>query len=131
MCMTSHSAPGEATRVSRPRRRPLAFVAMMLTVTGLLACSPSSQPSPIFGYRLIDDRTLSVQASTDTGFETWVASVDQTPAAVVVSVRTRATGFGAGAPVARDLWLTVKLDAPLGGRRVVDAIGDTPVGLVP
>jgi hypothetical protein len=106
---------------------------MVLALSALLACSPSdtSQPSPIFAYRQIDERTISVKASTDTGWETWVASVDQTPTTVVVSVRTRVTSFGAGAPVAKELWLTVKLDAPLGNRGVFDAIGPTQMDLVP
>jgi hypothetical protein len=129
--MSLSQAAAQASRKHRTSRL-VRCGAILLTLSALLACSPSdtSQPSPIFGYRQIDERTISVKASTDTGWETWVTSVDQTPTAVVVAVRTRAP-IGGSAPVAKELWLTVKLDAPLGNRGVFDAIGPTQMDLVP
>src|SRR5712675_1309863 len=128
--MNLNPAAVQASLKPRISRGLVRSAAILLALSALLACAPSdsSQPSPIFAYRQIDERTINVRASTDTGWETWVASVDQTPTAVVVAVRTRAP-IGGSAPVAKELWLTVKLDAPLGNRRVFDAIGPTPMDL--
>jgi hypothetical protein len=103
----------------------------MAAVAGCSLFAGSGQPSPIWGYRIVNDRTLSVLASTGEKTETWVASVQETPTTVVIEVRSRSTGNGAGGLVAQDIWLTVKLDAPLGTRSVIDADGNAPVGPVP
>jgi hypothetical protein len=105
---------------------------LALQVVSLLGCGiGQDHPSPIFGYRLLDDRTLSVLASTGAGYETWVESVVETATSVVVDVRYRVSQLGGDGDVAHDLWLTVPLRAPLGDRTVLDAINETPIEALP
>ena len=107
-------------------------VLVLATAASLLGCSLApGDRTPIWEYRIVDDRTLSVRADTAAGWETWVASVLETDATVTVEVRTRRTDWGAGAGVGVPTWLDVVLAAPLGDRRVIDAAANTPVDLGP
>jgi hypothetical protein len=60
-----------------------------------------------------------------------VASVLETDATVTVEVRTRRADWGAGTSVGIPIWLSIELEAPLGDRRVIDAVTNTPVDLAP
>lgn len=104
---------------------------VLTTAMMLLGCSlVPGDLTPVWAYRLIDDRTLSVRVDTAAGWETSVASVLETDATVTVEVRTRRPG-GAGPAVGVELWLNVGLEAPLGGRTVIDAASNMPVDLRP
>lgn len=94
----------------------------------LLACS-SEGPTPLTGYRLVSDQMLHVRAATNPNFSTWVESVEETPANVVISMVTRSGGFEAGST--EELWIAVQLDAPLGNRIVLNANGHTPIARIP
>ena len=89
----------------------------------LVACSFSpGQQVHIRAYRQIDDRMLLVLSEVATpGYKTWLASVAESPASVILEARTRQTELGRPARGSRDLWLTVVLQAPLGKRQVIDA----------
>lgn len=106
--------------------------AVLLLAVGWLAlgCAlDAGQPTPIGEFRLDDDQTLSVLSTTAPGWETWVASVVETETAVIVEVRTRNTDplGGAGVGLGTPIWLTVRLQAPLGARQVLDGVGGKPV----
>ena len=103
-------------------------VAIVLMSALLLACS-SEGPTPLAGYRLVGDRTLHLRAVTNPNFTTWVESVEETPANVVISVVTRAGGFEAGST--EEIWIAVQLKEPLGDRLVLNANGHTPIGRIP
>ncbi len=75
-----------------------------LIVVVLASCSLSpGEPQYVRGYRLVDDRTVSVLADTSSGVE----------------------------PVGEDIWLTLMLSAPLGNREVIDAVTKRAVEAVP
>jgi hypothetical protein len=104
---------------------------VLATAASLLGCSLTpGDRTPIWAYRVVDDRTLSVRVDTAAGWETWVASVLETDATVTVEVRTRRPG-GTGADVGVPIWLEVGLTAPLGDRTVIDAAASMPVDLGP
>lgn len=95
-------------------------LALMWLVVGC-ALAPGD-PVHVRGYRLVDDRTLTVLSEVGTpGFETWLASVTEEPTRVVVEARTRQIEYGNITGVGQDIWLAVVLQAPLGDREVVDA----------
>jgi hypothetical protein len=96
----------------------------------LLGCSVLGQSISIRGYQVVDEDTISVLATTADGWETWVSSVQESPARLVVEVRTRPPQ-GAGVFPCQDLWLTVDLDSSLGDRPVFDAAANALVPLVP
>jgi hypothetical protein len=113
-------------------RTALALVVLVGTTWSLIGCSLApGERTRVWEYRIVDDRTLSVQSLTAGGWETWVASVVETETSVIVEVRTRMTGMGAGPLGGEAIWLTVPLEAPLGGRAVIDAAVNKPVELVP
>lgn len=101
---------------------------MVLLSAVLLACS-SEGPTPLHGYRLVNDRLLHVQAVTNRNFVTWLESVEETPTNVVISMVTRSGGFEGGS--AEAFWIAVPLDAPLGNRVVLNAAGHTPIARIP
>jgi hypothetical protein len=85
-------------------------------------CACAWEPVRIRGYRLIDDRTLSVLSEVGTpGYETWLASVAEESTRVIVEARTRQTEYGNIAGGGQDVWLTVVLQTPLLDREVFDA----------
>src|SRR5829696_1947945 len=112
-------------------RRAFSLVVLVATAWSLLGCSLApGERTRVWDYRIVDDRTLSVQSVTAGGWETWIASVVETETSVIVEVRTRTTGMGAGALGGQGVWLTVSLDAPLGDREVIDAAVNEPVELM-
>jgi hypothetical protein len=114
------------------RCTPALVVLLLTTAWSLLGCSfAPGERTPVWEYRIIDDRTLSIRSDTAGGWETWVATVVETEASVIVEVRTRMTGGGAGVFPGQPIWLTVPLKAPLGDREVIDAAVNKPVDPVP
>ena len=103
-------------------------VAIALMPALLLGCA-SEGPTPLTGYRLVGDTQLNLRAMANPNFSTWVESVEETPANVVISVVTRSNVIPAGAT--EEFWIAVFLDAPLGDRLVVNANGKTPIGRLP
>lgn len=104
----------------------LALIALFLG-----GCGSQPQAAPIFEYRVEGDRQLSVRSSTANGWDTWIGSVKESSASIVVSVVTRRNSGGAGSFPAQVIWLPVKLDAPFDGRAVLDGASNTPVQEAP
>ena len=127
--MTNDSAAPRTLTRSRPFRSLLALLAFMLAAALLVACDPASEPAPISSYRLVDDRTIDVLVTARTSAVTWVESIEETPAAVVVTVLTKVTILEGLGP-ADAIWMRVKLDAPLENRAVLDAVGNHAVRVV-
>lgn len=94
-----------------------------------LACMAPAQQAPISGYRPIDPHRIEIRTSTSEGWDTWIASVDETATTVVVSVQTRPPRE-AGAFPAREIWLPITLTQALGTRAVIDARSGLGVELV-
>lgn len=84
------------------------------------ACSRAPQDAPIWRYRDDGAGSIEILTSTAEGWETWIASLEESATTVRVKVLTRQTGSGAGAFGAKDIWLPAVLGAPLGGRSVVE-----------
>jgi len=103
-------------------------VALVVMAALLLACS-SEGPTPLNGYRLASDRMLHVRAVTNPNFSTWVESIEETPANVVISLVTRSGGFEA--PATEEIWIAIPLKEPLGNRVVLNANGHTPIARIP
>ena len=117
----------DRVRSLRPRRRWVVLVG--LVIFAVFAVRLGDVADPIWGYRVIDERTIDVQ--TITGPNTWtrVTSVDETATTVTVSVSTirvplPLAGYGDDL-----LWLRVVLREPLGNRQVFDGAGG-PASLV-
>jgi hypothetical protein len=109
-------------------RRGMKSIALV-TTAALVGCSVFGESVRIQGYRVADKDTINVLATTADGWETWVASVQETETRVVVEVRTRRPQ-GAGVFPGQDLWLTIDLEEPLGDRSVTDASTNFGVSLV-
>lgn len=90
----------------------------------VLGCSTFlGQLTPVAGYRIDDGGGVSVLATGSEGFEIWVDSVQETDTRVTVAVRTKPSNpMGGGAPLGVDVWLPIRLQAPLGDREVFDAV---------
>jgi hypothetical protein len=101
-----------------------AFVASAWLVLG--CALDQGQPIRTYGYRAIDERTISIESVTGACAETW-ASVSETPTAVIVEARRRnVTGDCSGVGAGVEIWLTLHLQAPLGEREVIDALTRAP-----
>jgi len=103
-------------------------VAIALLVVAVVAAGAYlvlDRPWDIETYRAVDEHTLVV--TTSSGWLDWtrVTSIDETPASVVINMRSfRLPLPGTGGP-ARDF--TVVLQNPLSGREVIDGSTGLPI----
>ena len=115
-------------RRGQPLRGLRVRVAIALMPALMLGCA-SEGPTPLTGYRLVGDTQLNLRAVTNRNFSTWVESVEETPANVVISIVTRSDVIAAGGN--EEFWIAVFLDEPLGDRVVLNANGKTPIRRLP
>jgi len=105
---------------------PLAGV--VLLALGVLAFQLLDSPTRIDYYRLgEDDRTVIV--GTTSGPHAWVrvSGVSETAKAVTITVGTFFVQLGPSTALGYGYESTVRLDAPLGGRIVMDSTTGMPI----
>ena len=111
------------TWVARHRALVLGGVLLLAGALGVLAYVNRDEPQRLF-YWVVDDRTIGVQATNGRDATCWLATTTETAAEVWVDVECHPQlQLGAGTAEGYPYDFTVPLEAPLGDRRVVDALG--------
>ena len=106
----------------------LPLAALVLLALGFLAFQLLYSPTPIDYYRLgHDDRTVIVGTTSGRNASVRVSNVSQTAKAVTITVRTFFVQLGPSTALGYVYESTVTLDAPLGGRSVMDGTTGMPV----
>ena len=112
-------------RIGTRRLRPRWLVVPIAVALIFLFVRALDQPAPIFYYHVVDDRTLIVGSVTGSGTWTRIVSVSETESSITVSIGSlRAPLPGTGGEIVE---LTVRLQAPLGERSVIDGRSGVPV----
>jgi hypothetical protein len=110
-------ADREVHGLSSARRRLL--VAAIAIVALLVAVKSLDRAQPVHFYRVIDDRTIGVEAESGPASWTRVTSVTETETSVTIKVSSLAVSL-TGSEAPRPTELEVTLAAPLGDRAVID-----------
>ena len=109
------------------RRHPVWTIASLLVVAiGALTIWYVNRnvPQHLFGYWAVDDRTVGVQAVTARDATCWLGGLDETSATVIVEVDCHPQlVLGASTAEGYPANVNVRLTAPLGERRLLDALG--------
>lgn len=106
----------------------LPLAAVVLLALGALAFQLLDSPTRIDYYRLGDnDRTVIVGTTSGPHASVGVSSVSETANAVTITVRTFFVQLGPSTAMGYAYESTAQLDAPLGGRTVMDGTTGLPV----
>lgn len=105
---------------SRRARLPFWFKPAVVLVLVVLSVRALDRTISIIAYRVIDEQTLVVAVSGNGNWGTRVTSVEETLTTVTVSAAMFHFQPGPGTASAIPMELTVRLQSPLGSRRVVD-----------
>jgi hypothetical protein len=115
------------TWIGRHRRRLLGGALLLALALGAAWYVDRSVPK-FLSYWVIDDRSIGVQAMDGRNATCWLASVAETTAEVRVDVECNPQVLiGSSTAEGYPYDFTVPLLAPLGDRRVVDALGTESV----
>lgn len=101
----------------------LVALAALLIVLLWLLLVVKEYPSRIQSYRVVDERTIVVQANAPKRGWTRVDNVAETSTAVRVTIKSLDLLPGPGTALGISVELTVRLDQPLGDRVVQDGDG--------
>jgi|SRR5690349_15712834 hypothetical protein len=113
--------------VGRHRGLAVGAAAVLAVVLGLTWYVNRDEPQRL-SYWVVDDRTIGVQAINGRETTCWLATTTESAAEVRVDVECHPQlQLGAGTAEGHPYDFTVALDAPLGERRVLDALGTESV----
>jgi hypothetical protein len=109
-----------AQRISRAGVFAIVVVAVALLPFVLGSLIPAS--SAVGQYVEIDETDIALRVANGKGAEAWVASVVESATTVTVDVRKHdPIRLGPTTAEAYPRWVVAHLEAPLAGRRVIDA----------
>jgi hypothetical protein len=95
----------------------LVVVAIAAVALGVLALD---RPSALYGYRVVDERTLAVMSTEGPGAWTRVGSVVETPSSVTVTIRSVLVRLLPGTAEGIPVRSVIALRDPVDGRQVID-----------